>query len=106
MEKNHENFEDADKISNLNLYIRLLFFFKNLKLELSVPTLAFFNIIKPVTKEKDLNKNKQRLEEIKILEQYNPENYKAIKFTNKSHYIFNMIQPAKEIIKQIKNIKY
>ena len=104
--KNHENFEDADKISNLNLYIRLLFFFKNLKLELSVPTLAFFNIIKPVTKEKDLNKNKQRLEEIKILEQYNPENYKAIKFTNKSHYIFNMIQPAKEIIKQIKNIKY
>lgn len=102
--ENHENFEDADKISNLNLYIRLLFFSKHLKLELPVPTLAFFNIIKHVTKEKDLNKNKQRLEEIKILEQYNPENYKAIKFTNKSHYIFNMIQPAKEIIKQIKNI--
>ena len=102
--ENHENFEDADKISNLNLYIRLLFFSKHLKLKLPVPTLAFFNIIKPVTKEKDLNKNKQRLEEIKILEQYNPENYKAIKFTNKSHYIFNMIQPAKEIIKQIKNI--
>jgi len=32
------------------------------------------------------------------------EDYKAIIFTNKTHYIFNMIQPAKEIIKQIKNI--
>ena len=39
--ENHENFEDADKISNLNLYIRLLFFSKHLKLELPVPTLAF-----------------------------------------------------------------
>lgn len=31
-------------------------------------------------------------------------NYHAIVMTNKTHYIFNMIQPAKEIIKQIKNI--
>ena len=39
-----------------------------------------------------------------ILEKYNPDNYKAIIFTNKTHYIYNMIQPAKAIIKEIKNI--
>jgi len=75
-----------------------------LKLELPVPTLAFFNIIKPATTEKDLDKNKERLEDIEILSKHNPEKYKAITFFNKGHYIFNMIQPAKEIIKQIKNI--
>ena len=99
-----EDFEDAVKINYLHLYIRLLFFSKHLKLELPVPTLAFFNIIKPATTEKDLDKNKERLEDIEILTKHNPEKYKAITFFNKGHYIFNMIQPAKEIIKQIKNI--
>ena len=75
-----------------------------MNLELSVPTLAFFNIIKPVTTEKDLDKNKERLEDIEILTKHNPKKYKAITFFNKGHYIFNMIQPAKEIIKQIKSI--
>ena len=100
--ENHDNFEDADKISNLNLYIRLLFFSKHLKLDLPVPTLAFFDIIKPATTERELKKNKERLEEINILEKHNPEKYKAITFYNKTHTIFDMIQPAKEIIKQIK----
>ena len=95
-------FEDADKISNLKLYIRLLFFSKHLKLDLPFPTLAFFDIIKPATTYRELKKNKERIEEIKILKQNNPEKYKSITFYNKTHTIFDMIQPAKEIIKQIK----
>jgi len=102
--EHNEEFENVWTLKYLHLYIRLLFFSKHLKLELSVPTLTFFNIVKPATKENDLDRNKEILEEIKILKKYNPEKYKAIKFFNKSHYIFNMIQPAKEIIKQIKNI--
>ena len=42
--------------------------------------------------------------EIKILKKHNPDNYTAIIFTNKTHYIFDMIEPAKEIIEQIKSI--
>ena len=56
--ENHDNFEDVDKINYLNSYIRLLFFSKHLKLELPVPTLAFFDIIKPATTERELKKNK------------------------------------------------
>ncbi len=33
--------------------------------------------------------------EIKILKKHNPDNYTAIIFTNKTHYIFDMIKPAK-----------
>jgi hypothetical protein len=42
--------------------------------------------------------------EVKTLEKLNPENYKAIIFINKTHYVFDKIQPAKAIIKEIKNI--
>jgi hypothetical protein len=52
---------------------------------------------------KDFNNNR-RMAEIKILEKHNPDNYTAIIFTNKTHYIFDKIQPAKKIIKEIKNI--
>ena len=41
---------------------------------------------------------------MKILEKHNPDNYKAIMFTDKTHYIYDKIQPAKAIIKEIKNI--
>ena len=70
-----------------------------------VPTLAFVNMQEPDVDEwsNDFN-NKRILSKVKILEKYDPGEYEAIKFFNKSHYIFNMIQPAKEIIKQIKNI--
>ena len=99
--------ENVYKINNIHNYIRSLFISQHLKLELSVPTISFVNIQKPEKDEysNDFN-NKRRLKEIKILEKYNPENYKAIIFTNKTHYIFNMIQPAKEIIKYIKMLLY
>ena len=102
---NNTNIEDAYKINSLNNYIRSIFFSKYLNLELPVPTLSFVNIQDPEGKEwsKDFN-NKRRLNEVKILEKKNPDNYKAIIMTNKTHYIFNKIQPAKLIIKQIKNI--
>ena len=102
---NHSDIEDAYKLLFLTNYIRSLFISKHLKIELPVPTLAFVNIQKPEKDEwsEDFN-NKLRLAEVKILEKNNPDNYKAIIFTNKSHYIFNMIQPAKIIIKQIKDI--
>ena len=101
----HDNIEDMYLINYVCHNIRSSFFSNHLKLELEVPTLAFVNIQDPEKDEwsKDFN-NKQRLEEVKILKKHNNDNYKAIIFTNKSHYIFNNVQPAKEIIKQIKNI--
>jgi len=97
--------EDVIKISNINHYIRTLFISKHLKLKLSVPTLSFVNIQKPEGYEypKDFTDNK-RIIEVKTLEKLNPENYKAIIFINKTHYVFDKIQPAKAIIKEIKNI--
>ena len=102
---NHTDVEDAYKINSLNNYIRSLFISEHLKLELPVPTLAFVNIQKPEKDEwsTDFN-NKRRLAEVKTLEKNNPDNYKAIIFTNKTHYIYDKIQPAKAIIKEIKNI--
>jgi len=96
---------DAWKINGIHIYSRSLFISQHLKLKLPVKTLAFVNIQET---EKDewspIFNNKRRLAEIKILEKNNPENYKAIIFTNKTHYIFDMIQPANAIIKQIKSI--
>jgi hypothetical protein len=38
------------------------------------------------------------------LEKNNPENYIAIIFENKTHMIYDKIQPAKKIIKYIDNL--
>jgi hypothetical protein len=102
---NNTDVEDAYKINSLNNYIRSLFISEHLKLELPVPTLSFVNLQEPEKDEwsKDFN-NKRRLAEVKILEKHNHDNYKAIIFTNKTHYIFDKIQPAKAIIKEIKKI--
>ena len=102
---NNTNIEDAEKIRDLNTYIRAQFISKHLNLKLSVPTTAFVNI-KNVKEEKDLINNKQKLDEVKILKKNNPSNYKAIIFNDKTHYIFDKIQPAKAIIKEIKSIVY
>ena len=105
LKTNNKNIENIFKISNINNIIRSEFISKHLTLKLPIPTLAFVNIQKPESDErsKDFN-NKRRLDEIKILKKHNPENYKAIIFTNKTHYIFDKIQPAKEIIKYIQKL--
>jgi len=102
---NNTNIEDAEKIRDINTYIRAQFISKHLNLKLPVPTTAFVNI-KIVKEEKDLIKNKEKLAEVKILKKNNSSNYKAIIFNDKNHYIFDKIQPAKAIIKVIKNIVY
>lgn len=100
--KTNNNIEDMYAINDVCHHIRSNFFQKHLKLELSVPTLSFVNIQKPEKDERELGwNNKTRLDEVKILTNYNPDNYQAIIMTNKTHYIFNMIQPAKEIIKHL-----
>ena len=110
LKENHTNTEDILtenilKIYYLNGYIKALFISQHLKLKLPVPTLAFVNMQEPEgdSWSNEFN-NHRRTAEIKILKKHNPENYTAIIFTNKTHYIFDMIEPAKEIIKQIKSI--
>jgi hypothetical protein len=104
-EKINDNIEDMYAINDVCHHIRSNFFRKHLKLELHVPTISFVNIQKPEKTDREIGwNNKTRLDEVKILKKHNPDNYQAIIMTNKTHYIFNMIQPAKEIIKQIKNI--
>ena len=63
---NNTNIEDAEKIRDLNTYIRAQFISKHLNLKLPVPTTAFVNI-KIVKEEKDLIKNKKNLDEVKIV---------------------------------------
>ena len=48
--------------------------------------------------------NKNRLNEIKILKKLNPDNFSSIIFENKTHMLYDKIQPAKQIIKYIDNI--
>ena len=105
LKENHTNTEDILKIYYLNGYTKALFISQHLKLKLPVPTLAFVNMQEPEGSSwsEEFN-NKRRMAEIKILKKHNPDNYTAIIFTNKTHYIFDMIEPAKEIIKQIKSI--
>ena len=97
--------ENILKIYYLNGYIKALFISQHLKLKLPVPTLAFVNMQEPEgTSWSNEFNNHRRTAEIKILKKHNPDNYTAIIFTNKTHYIFDMIEPAKEIINQIKSI--
>ena len=105
LKENKTDTKDVFKIYIINGYIKALFISQHLKLKLPVPTLAFVNIQEPEgdSWSKDFN-NKRRMAEIEILKKHNPDNYKAIIFTNKTHYIFDKIQPAKAIIKEIKNI--
>ena len=105
LKKTKTDLKDILNIYFLNSYIKVLFISQHLKLELPVPTLAFVNIQEPEGSEWSIDfNNKLRLEQVKTLEKHNPDNYKAIIFTNKTHFIYDMIQPAKAIIKEIKNI--
>ena len=102
---NHTNIDDMYLINDICHNVRSTFFSKHLKLKLPVPTLSFANIQKPELDEwsKEFN-NHRRMGEVKILKKHNPDNYTAIIFTNKTHYIFDQIEPAEEIIKQIQSI--
>jgi len=104
--ENHNDNNDMYKINGIQNYIRWVFMSKHLKnIKLPVPTTAFVNMVKLEGSEwsKEFN-NKRRLAEVKILKKNNPSNYNAIIFTDKTHYIFDKIQPAKAIIKVIKSI--
>ncbi len=85
-------------------YVRFLFYSKHLNLKLSTKTTSFVNIYNPTEYKWQKNNNKNRLSEIKILTKLNTENYIAIVFENKTHMIYDKIQPAKKIIKYISNI--
>ena len=106
--ENQNDINDVYKINGIQNYIRWVFMSKHLNnLKLPIPTTAFVNMVKIEGSEwsEEFN-NKRRLAEVKILKKNNPSNYKAIIFTNKTHYIFDKIQPAKAIIKVIKSIVY
>ena len=99
---NPTDVEDAYTIITLCNYIRSLYISRHLKLELSVSTLSFVNIQEPEKDEWNVDfNNERRLKEVQILKEHNPEMYNAFVFINKTHHIFNMIQPAKKIIKEI-----
>jgi len=96
--------ENLKIVENTIDFIRFSFYSKNLNLKLPVKTTSFINIYNPSEYKWQKDNNKNRLNEIKILEKNNPENYIAIIFENKTHMIYDKIQPAKKIIKYIDNL--
>ena len=103
--KTKRDINDLWKINGIQNYTRWLFMYKHFNiLKFNVPILSFVNMQKPEKEEwsKTFN-NKTRMEDIKILKKHNKttDNYKAIIFTNKTHYIFDKIQQAKASIKEI-----
>ena len=103
--KNKETIvDDILLIDTIIHYKRSAFISKHLNLKLSVPTTSFVNIQKPEGKTSLEFNNKTRLHEVKVLKDNNPTNFDAFIFVNKTHYIFNKIQPAKQIINYINNL--
>ena len=102
--KKYNTEENLKIVENTIDFIRFSFYSKNLNLNLPVKTTSFINIYNPAEYKWQKDNNKNRLNEIKILEKNNPENYIAIIFENKTHMIYDKIQPAKKIIKYIDNL--
>ena len=73
-------------------------------MELPVKTTSFINIENPEKYKWQKYNNQNRLNEIKILKKLNPDNFSSIVFENKTHMVYDKIQPAKQIIKYIDNI--
>ena len=96
--------ENLKIVENTIDFIRFSFYSKNLNLKLPVKTTSFINIYNPTKYKWQKDNNKNRLNEIKILEKLNPDNYTAIIFKNKTHMVYDYIQPAKQIIKYIGNL--
>ena len=84
--------------------IIFIFYNKHLDLELPVKTTSFINIYNPSEYKWQKDNNKNRLNEIKILKKLNPDNFSVIIFDNKTHMVYDKIQPAKKIIKYIDNL--
>ena len=101
---NHTDIEDMDKINDVCHHIISTFISKHLNLKLSIPTTYFVNIESPEGKEWPDFTNECKLNEVKILKKKNPKIFNAVMMTNKTHMIFDKIQPAKMIINYIKNI--
>ncbi len=73
-------------------------------MELPVKTTSFINIENPEKYKWQKDNNQNRLNEIKILKKLNPDNFSSIVFENKTHMVYDKIQPAKQIIKYIGNL--
>ena len=85
-------------------YIIFKFYNKHLDLKLPIKTTSFINIENPEEYKWQKDNNKNRLNEIKILKKLNPDNFSVIIFENKTHMVYDKIQPAKKIIKYIDNL--
>jgi hypothetical protein len=110
LQKMLNNLKKNNTEENLNLLIKIIYYIifkfynKYLDLKLLVKTTSFINIDNPVEYKWQKNNNKNKLNEIKILKKLNPDNFSAIIFENKTHMVYDKIQPAKKIIKYIDNL--
>ena len=110
LQKMLNNLKKNNTEENLNLLVEIIYYIiykfynKHLNLELLVKTTSFINIENPTEYKWQKDNNKNRLNEIKILKKLNPDNFSSIIFENKTHMVYDKIQPAKQIIKYIDNI--
>jgi hypothetical protein len=102
--KKNNTEENLKIVENTIYYIIYKFYNTHLDLKLLVKTTSFINIENPEEYKWQKDNNKNRLNEIKILKKLNPDNFSAIIFENKTHMIYDKIQPAKKIIKYIDNL--
>ena len=110
LQKMLNNLKKNNTEENLNLLVEIIYYIiykfynKHLNLKLPVKTSSFINIYNPPEYKWQKDNNKNRLNEIKILKKLNPDNFSSIIFENKTHMLYDKIQPAKQIIKYIDNI--
>ena len=96
--------ENLKIVENTIYYIIYKFYNKHLYLKLPIKSTSFINIENPEEYKWQKDNNKNRLNEIKILKKLNPDNFSVIIFENKTHMVYDKIQPAKKIIKYIDNL--
>ena len=96
--------ENLKIVENTIYYIIFKFYNRHLDLKLPIKTTSFINIENPEEYKWQKDNNKNRLNEIKILKKLNPDNFSVIIFENKTHMVYDKIQPAKKIIKYIDNL--
>jgi hypothetical protein len=102
--KKNNTEENLKIVENTIYYIIYKFYNTHLDLKLPIKTTSFINIENPEEYKWQKDNNKNRLNEIKILKKLNPDNFSAIIFENKTHMVYDKIQPAKKIIKYIDNL--